>query len=139
MDRFVKNFIALSIAYLALASVLGVWMLADPDNAIRYKFAHSHMMLLGWVSMMIYGVGYHVLPRFVGRTLKHRTMAEAQFWFANIGLLGMVVFYTMLEYRPGDQGYRTMLAVSGLLEAASMFMFFYNMVVTLFASEEAAP
>lgn len=135
MDRFVKNFIAMSIAYLALASVFGVMMLIHPPYLISLKFAHSHLMLLGWVSMMIYGVGYHILPKFAGRFLKHPGMAGAQFWAANIGLVGMVVFYYLLQGSPGSQGYRAVLALSAVVEVLSIFMFFYNMMVTVFAPQ----
>jgi cytochrome c oxidase cbb3-type subunit 1 len=135
MDRFVKNFIAASIIYLALASVFGVLMMADTSLLVPLKFPHSHLMLLGWVSMMIYGVGYHILPKFAGKFLKHPGMAEVQFWAANLGLVGMVVFYVLLQYNPGAYAYRALLVVSGVLETLSIFMFFYNMMVTVFAKE----
>jgi cytochrome c oxidase cbb3-type subunit 1 len=135
MDRFVKNFIGASIFYLAVSSVFGVLMLADPSFLIPLKFPHSHLMLLGWVSMMIYGVGYHILPRFAGRLIKHPGIAEAQFWFANAGLLGMVVFHVLLQYNPDVTAYKAPLVVSGIVEVLSISMFFYNMMVTVFAKE----
>jgi len=135
MDRFVRNFIAMSLVYLAIASVLGVLMLVSPPAIITYKFVHSHLMVLGWVSMMIYGVGYHILPRFAGRLIKHRGMAEGQFWLANLGLVGMAVFYVLMQKNPGSTGYVTVLGVSGAVETLSIFMFFYNMAVTVFAKE----
>ena len=70
MDRFVKNFIIVSIIYLGVSSILGVCMLWN-QSLMSLKFVHSHLNMLGWVSMMIYGVGYHVLPRFSGRPLKY--------------------------------------------------------------------
>ena len=73
MDRFVKNFILMSIVYLTIATVLGIFMLGNP-SLMQFKFVHSHLMLLGWVSMMIYGVGYHILPKFAGRFLKSKAM-----------------------------------------------------------------
>ncbi len=64
MDRFARWFIIMSIVYLGLAAVLGIVMLGS-DKAMPLKFVHSHLMMLGWVSMMIYGVGYHILPFFM--------------------------------------------------------------------------
>ena len=61
MDRFVKNFILMSIVYLTIAAVLGIFMFGNP-SLMQFRFVHSHLMLLGWVSMMIFGVGYHILP-----------------------------------------------------------------------------
>lgn len=135
MDKFVKNFIAASMIYLALASVFGVLMLADPSLAVPLKFPHSHLMLLGWVSMMIYGVGYHILPKFAGRLLKHPKVGVAQFWLSNVGLIGLVLFYVLYQYNPGTPAYKALTVASGVVEAASIMLFFYNMMVTVFAKE----
>ena len=63
----------------------GVWM-ALASDALIYRPAHVHANLLGFVSMMIFGVAYHVLPRFVGHPLHNRRMAVVHWWVANIGL-----------------------------------------------------
>ncbi len=129
MDRFVKNFIIASIVYLGIAAVLGVFMLAD-RQLLSLKFVHSHLMLLGWVSMMIYGVGYHVLPRFSGRPLRYPKLGEIQFWTANAGLIGMLLFYCLGVYDPLP-AYRTLSILLGAVEVISIFLFFYNMLATL--------
>lgn len=135
MDRYVKNFIAMSIVYLSVATVVGLLMLVHPVSFLQYKFAHSHLMLLGWVTMMIYGVGYHILPRFAGRLIRHPRLAEAQFWFSNIGLVGMIVFYAVGARQGASMP--VPLGFFGVLEAVSVFMFFYNMIVTLYGHEPA--
>lgn len=129
MDRFVRNFIVVSIVYLGVSSVLGVCMLWD-SSLLSLKFVHSHLNLLGWVSMMIYGVGYHVLPRFSGRPLKYPKMGEAQFWTANAGLLGMLLFYTLNVYSPSP-AYTLFTVFFGAVELFSIVLFFYNMLATL--------
>lgn len=135
MERFVKNFIVMSIVYFAIAAIVGVLMLGNP-KMLAYKFLHSHMMLLGWVSMMIYGVGYHILPRFVGKLLKSVSMGVAQFWLSNIGLVGMLLFYTLMQYYPEVPAYRSLTVVSGVVEVLAIFLFFYNMMVTLLGKAE---
>ena len=134
MDRFVKSFIVMSIVYLAIASILGVCMIVRP-SLLTLKFVHSHLMLIGWVSMMIYGVGYHILPRFAGKLIKSKAMAELQFWLANTGLAGMLGFYTLGIYNPLDL-YKGLTVASGALEVVSIFLFFYNMIATLYAKGE---
>lgn len=134
MDRFVKNFIAMSIVYLAAASVLGILMLGHP-SLLSLKFVHSHLNMLGWVSMMIFGVGYHILPRFSGRPLKSPKMGEVQFWLANVGLIGMLLFYTLGSISPETGLYTSLTVAFGLAEAFSVFLFFYNMLATLYAKE----
>ncbi|MBI5101710.1 MAG: hypothetical protein HZB33_07760 [Nitrospirae bacterium] len=129
MDRFVRNFIIISIVYLGISSILGIAMLADP-SLMALKFVHSHLNLLGWVSMMIYGVGYHILPKFAGRPLKYPKIGELQFWVANIGLVGMLSFYTMDAYAH-NRLYMNISVVFGILEVLSIILFFYNMLATL--------
>ncbi len=131
MDRFVKSFIFMSIFYLMTSSLIGVAMLAN-EKYLPLKFVHSHLMLLGWVSMMIYGVGYHILPRFAGRTLKSRAVAIFQFWKANAGLLGMLGFYLAAYYNPRTPVYKTLSSCFGGLEVLSIALFFYNMLATLY-------
>lgn len=134
MDRFVKNFILMSMVYLAVASVYGVAMLARPE-LLAHRFIHSHLMLIGWVSMMIYGVGYHILPRFAGRLIRYKGMAEVQFWLANIGLVGMVAVYIPMMKTPGEGIYTFLGAAFGTMEAVSIFMFFFNMIATIYMPE----
>jgi len=134
MDKFVKGFIIMSIVYLGAAAIMGIVMLGN-DNVMGLKFVHSHLNMLGWVSMMIYGVGYHILPRFMGRALYSNKIGEIQFFLANVSLISMLLFYTMNVYSPSD-AYRTITVVSGAVHAATVFMFFYNMLMTLLTKAE---
>jgi cytochrome c oxidase cbb3-type subunit 1 len=134
MDRFVKGFIVMSIVYLGFSTVLGIFMLGH-QNMLALKFVHSHLNMLGWVSMMIYGVGYHILPRFMGRPLYSNKIGEAQFWLGNISLVGLLVFYTLNTYQPGDS-YRVITIAFGSVQAVTIFLFFYNMLMTLLTKAE---
>jgi cytochrome c oxidase cbb3-type subunit 1 len=129
MDKFVRRFIIMSIVYLGVAAVVGIVMLGS-EKAMALKFVHSHLNMLGWVSMMIYGVGYHILPRFMGRALYSTKLGEAQFWMANVGMVAMLVFYTMNVYNPSST-LVTLMVLSGIVETVSIFLFFYNMLKTL--------
>jgi hypothetical protein len=53
-------------------------------------FAHVHFNLLGFMAMMIYGVGYFVLPRFNGRPLHWPGWLAPHFYLANLALIGLV-------------------------------------------------
>ena len=123
MEKFVKAFIIISIIYLGVASVIGVGMLSVP-NMLKYSFMHVHFMLLGWVSMMIYGVGYHILPRFSGKQIKSIKIIEIQFYLANIGLIGMTVTYTFNLNK-------ALISSFGGLEVIAIMLFLYNMIATL--------
>lgn len=89
MDRYTKGFVVASLVYFFLAAVLGIWM-GGTDGAGWVRFAHVHFNLLGFMAMMIYGVGYFILPRFNGRTLRWPSWVPAHFYVANLGLIGMV-------------------------------------------------
>jgi hypothetical protein len=129
MDRFVRNFIIASIFYLALSTILGIAMLHHPQ-LLSLKFVHSHLNMLGWVSMMIYGVGYHILPKFAGKLLKHPKLGELQFWIANVSLIVMLLFYTMNVLSPAST-YTLIATLAAAAHAVSIAIFFYNMLVTL--------
>jgi cbb3-type cytochrome oxidase subunit 1 len=129
METFVRRFIIMSVVYLGVAAVLGIVMLGS-EKAMSLKFVHSHLNMLGWVSMMIYGVGYHILPKFMGRQMYSKKIGEVQFWVANAGLITMLVFYTLNVYNPSD-GLVGATVLAGVLELVSIFLFFYNMLKTL--------
>lgn len=135
MDRFAKNFIIMSIVYLALASILGLLMLGYP-SLMYMKFIHSHLNMLGWVSMMIFGVGYHILPRFTGRPLMYPKLGELHFWLANISLVGMLLFYLLGNIKPEVSLLKNILILFGLIQAISIFLFFYNMLATMLTKTE---
>jgi hypothetical protein len=88
MDRYTKGFVVASLLYFFVAAALGIWMGIGgaPDWA---WFAHVHFNLLGFMAMMIYGVGYFILPRFNGRPLHWPGWLAPHFYLANLALLGL--------------------------------------------------
>jgi cbb3-type cytochrome oxidase subunit 1 len=134
MDKYVKGFIVMSVVYLGISAVLGIIMLGN-QNMLAIKFVHSHLNMLGWVSMMIFGVGYHILPRFMGRPVYSNRVVEVQFYLANLSLVAMLVFYTLNVYSANDT-FRMITIASGAAEAVAIFLFFYNMLMTLLAKAE---
>lgn len=84
-------FITLALVYALLAGLIGVLRLAAPGwLAGDVPRIHGHLMLLGFIAMMIYGIGLHVLPRFAGRPLFSERLADGQFVLANLGLWVML-------------------------------------------------
>ena len=69
MDRPVVLFLKAGLVWLVLGVTLGLCMAAHPP-LLAWRAAHIHMLLLGFVTGMIFGVGYHVFPRFAGRPLR---------------------------------------------------------------------
>lgn len=127
MEWFTKAFVKASVAWLALAVTLGVIMAIRPQSVV-YRPAHAHMNLLGFVAMMIFGVAYHVIPRFTGNPLHDRRLAGIQWWLANAGLALMVVGFFAIPHDPRG---RLALVAGGVLAAVSAYAFVYNIWRTL--------
>ena len=128
MDPFVRRFIRSSLVWLGVGVSIGVAMALDPA-AVAYRPAHMHANLLGFVSMMIFGVAYHVMPRFTGRPLHSPRAAALHLWVANLGLAGMVSGFILRVPRWGVGA--PLLAAGGVLSAAGAFLFIYNIWNTL--------
>ena len=122
MTWFVKAFLKASLAWLALGVTVGVAMAAHPVWTI-YRLAHVHMMLLGFVAMMIYGVAYHVIPHFVGYRLHRPALAGAHWWLANVGLALVVGGFATRVLQPSLG--TVVLAAGGLLSAVGAYLFVY--------------
>jgi cytochrome c oxidase cbb3-type subunit 1 len=122
MDWFVKAFIKSSLCWLGVGVIMGVSMAFIP-SFIAYRPAHVHANLLGFVTMMIYGIGYFVLPRFFSQKLHNKTLAGVHVWVANIGLAGM--FFGFITR------WMVLLGGGAVLSAAGAFMFIYNIWRTI--------
>ena len=135
MDWFVRAFLKSSLAWLALGVTLGVAMAAHPVWTV-YRTSHMHMLLLGFVTMMIYGVGYHVVPRFTGSPLHRPRVAGWHWWLANIGLALMAIGFGL---RAHDAHLATpVLATGGILSALGAYIFVYLLWRTLDAKRPTA-
>ncbi len=95
--------------------------------------SHAHVLLIGFVSMMIFGVGYHLLPVFAGTDLYSIRLAEIQFWLQNIGLIGLA--FTM-PYRYASNDYRLGSIVFGAISLLAIYIFAYNVAMSLIPKEE---
>jgi len=128
MDWFVRRFIKAALVWLGLGVTLGVGMAVHPIWII-YRPAHVHMNLLGFVTMMIYGVGYHVVPRFFGNPLHSKTLGGVHWWLSNVGLATMVVGFILAPHL--GQRSIPVLGAGGTLSAVGALAFIYNIWRTM--------
>jgi cbb3-type cytochrome oxidase subunit 1 len=135
MDWFVKAFLKSSLAWLAAGVSLGIIMAVHPAWGV-YRTAHLHMNLLGFVAMMIFGVAYHVIPRFTGHPLYSRRLAVLQWWLANIGLLVFVVGLGLLPQTLFGTPARIVVGAGGLMSGAAAYAFVVNIWRTIDGSPD---
>jgi cbb3-type cytochrome oxidase subunit 1 len=73
------RFLKIAVVYLVLGAILGLAM------GIRQNFAlapvHAHILLLGWASLALAGVVYHLYP-----AASETRTARLHFWLHNLGL-----------------------------------------------------
>jgi cbb3-type cytochrome oxidase subunit 1 len=126
MDKIVVWYLRMSVIYFIAGALIGLVMILSPGETGYYVSSHTHLNLLGFMSMMIYGVGYHILPKFSGRNIYSPMIMHAQFWIGNAGLIGMVAGWLVLR---GDVS--PVLIISALLSLTSVVLFAFNILKTI--------
>ena len=83
------RFLKIAVVYLFIGAVLGLIM------GITQKFVlapvHAHLLLLGWASLALAGIIYHLYPAAAITALAH-----IHFWVHNLGLPVFMVGLGML-------------------------------------------
>ncbi len=130
MEKYPKLFIKASIYYLVIGTVLGVLMGTQLQVSSGLRFVHIHSNLLGFVAMMIFGVAYHILPRFNAKPVRFPNWIPFHFYLMNIGLIGLLIFYWVGGYwEPGIKS--VMLGLSATIIGISILMFAINILPVL--------
>ena len=70
---------------MALDKVLGFWR----GEALNILHAHAHLAALGWVTMMIFGVAYRLIPMFALSADPDERLPRWQFWVFTAGVAGL--------------------------------------------------
>jgi hypothetical protein len=125
MDKYAKAFVKSSLIYLGIGTVMGVSMVLFPDIRFTLTRVHVHILLLGFMAMMIYGVGYHILPRFMGRPVYSARLGNVQVWLANITLIGLSVSWILEALQGGV--WHLLAILFGIGQGIAIFMFIFNL------------
>ena len=132
MSKVTLLFIIASLFYLCVGVTIGVVFTVHTNLIGFLAPMHAHTNLLGWVSMMIFAVAYHVLPRFSGRPLYSETLANLHLIFANVGLLGLIIVWPLLRVY-GTVTIQAIHIVAALFYAIGAFLFVINISKTVLA------
>jgi cbb3-type cytochrome oxidase subunit 1 len=122
MSPLTVRCIKAAFCYLALGIFLGASFAIERSIGVRLRFLHAEFNLWGWSTLLIYGMGYHMLPRFLGRPLRWPKLAELQSWAAIVGVALMSLGW--LSQSAGSPLAFALLLSGGLLQlfAASAFV-----------------
>jgi nitric oxide reductase large subunit len=116
-------FVAAGLGYALVGGLLALASLAFPELSAHALRAHAHLMLVGFVGMMVFGIGLHVVPRFTGRTLFSERLGDVQFVLVNVGLVVMVIGWLA--------GVHAATGTGGALLCAGFALFGINVVATV--------
>ena len=127
LARLCRRYIRAAFAYLVLGLLLGEGMLLYGND--NFRFLHVHMLLVGFVLFLIYGIGYKLIPTmFFGLPkVAHIGWAEVQFLMANVGLVGLLAGAVM----PVGLGLDRLAVLFGLVEVAAGVLFVVQMGKTI--------
>jgi hypothetical protein len=106
---------------------LGTAFAFDPVLGARLRMVHAELNLFGWTGLLISGVGYYLIPRFLGRPLRWPRLAAVQLGtLAGGTLLGAV----MLARRAYGEGTFVPVAWVQALIALGFLLFALLIVAT---------
>ena len=123
MSRLSRWFIRTALVYLLLALVAGVWQAAPARLAGISWPSYVHLLTLGWLTQLIFGVAHWMFPRPPTASRRGEVLGWTTYWLLNVGLVLRVAG----ESFPALGHTRApLLAVSAALQLATGLLFVVN-------------
>ncbi len=116
------RFLKIAVVYFVIGAVVGLYM--GITATFTQAPVHAHLNLLGWVSLAVIGLIYHVWPA-AGET----RLARAHFWLHNLGLPVFMVGLVMVL--AGNQAIIPVVAISASVVLLGIVLFAVNLFRTL--------
>ena len=120
MQAAASRWIFVAIVYFVIAICLGVFMGASHDHSLMS--VHAHLNLLGWVTLTLIGVIYHLFPE-----AAESRLASVQFWLHNVALPPMMLALAFLL--KGSTGAEPVIGITSIVILVSVFLFAGNVLV----------
>lgn len=139
VHRSFPFFVRAAYIWLLIAASLGIWAFFSGDPSGGIGGASRHALTVGFVSMMIFGVGQRVLPAFSGMKLLFST--RLMFLSMALATLGctMRVVSEVLAY-PGYAPWAWhCLPVSAVTELTAFTLFALNLFITFARQRNSQP
>lgn len=116
--RMALVWLKLAAAYLSIGVVFGLVM--GITHQFEYAPVHAHLNLLGWATLGLAGVIYHLFPRAGGHWL-----GLVHFWLHNIGLPVFVVGLFFLQ--GGHAAAEPVVAIGATIAVVGILFFAANL------------
>lgn len=113
------SFIKISVVYFVIGVCIGMFM--SMTEKFDFTPVHTHINLLGWVSMALAGLIYVAFPK-AGET----TLAKVHFWLHNISLPIMMIGLAFLV--SGVTAATPAVATGGTLMVLGIIVFAINIL-----------
>lgn len=108
----------ISAVYMVLGLVMGLAMGISSNFSLMS--VHSHILLLGWLTMAVTGIVYLVIPG-----CARSRLATLHFWGHNLGLPVMMASLALQAY--GQKNIEPMIAAGSILVLVSLLLFAINL------------
>lgn len=123
MEYHILRFFKAALVYLALGALGGVSLALWPASAKIYFPAITHLSLIGFITQMIIGVTYFIIPVFIKKDIYNKRWAGIHFLMVNAGLIGMTVGYAV--------SWIALMKTAALIEALSVYLLTFIFMATV--------
>lgn len=117
------KFLKIAAIYFLIGMLLGTYMLMS--HQLQYAPSHTHINLLGWASLALAGIIYHLFP-----IAAESKLTKVHFWLQNIGLLITIFSLIILE-----NGYMIVepiiITIGAALTSLGVLLFVINVLVNV--------
>lgn len=131
--QYFKKFLFAAMFYLLLAALSS--LLNKANLLVADKFVQLHFQFLGFIAMLIYGLGYYLIPKLGKKQLSCPKFVPMHFWFGNISLITMIICHSLVLFN-SDIWLQYILNISIVIQIALLFGFIVNLWMTLSSSHK---
>lgn len=116
------RFLRIAVVYLVVGALLGLVM--GISQQFTLAPVHAHLLLLGWASLALAGLLYHLYPAAATTRLAH-----AHFWLHNLGLPVFMAGLAMLL--TGTESATPFVATGATVVLAGLVAFAVNVLLNV--------
>ena len=124
-----RRFLKIAVVYFSIGVLIGLTMGIIHDFTLTS--VHAHINLLGWASMALFGVIYHLYP-----AASETVMAKTHFWIHNIAF--PVMQLSIAAQLLWTEAVLPVTIVSSILVVIGVLLFSINLILNAKASSVAA-